>query len=88
MSFIIPIRKLLALRHTHSDQLLIDYLDVVIHAKEPGRLSTAELQERWRVTQPNVSRRIARLAAAELIDCTTGWSGYHIHEVSLLGVSE
>lgn len=87
MSFTIPIRRLLALRHQYSDQLLIDYLDVVIHAKEPRQLSTAELQERWRVTQPNVSRRIAKLAAAGLIDCSTGWSGYHVHDVSLLEVA-
>lgn len=87
MRFTISIRRLLALRHVHSDQLLIDYLDVLIHAKDAGQLSTAELQERWRVTQPNVSRRMAKLAAAGLIDCLTGWSGYHVHDVSLLEVA-
>ena len=87
MTFTIPIKRVLALRHVHSDQLLIDYLDVLIHAKDAGQLSTAELQERWRVTQPNVSRRMAKLAAAGLIDCSTGWSGYHVHDVSLLEVA-
>lgn len=86
MSFTIPIRRLLALRHEHSDQLLIDYLDVVIHAKDPGQLATVELQARWRVSQPNVSRRMARLVDAGLIDCSTGWGGYHVHDVSLLEV--
>ena len=87
MTFTIPIKRVLALRHQLSDQTLIDYLDVVIHAKEPCRLATAELQERWRVTQPNVSRRIARLMDAGLIDCSTGCGGYHVHEVSLLEVA-
>jgi DNA-binding MarR family transcriptional regulator len=84
MSFAIPIRRLLALRHDHPDQLLLDYLDLSTIAREPGFISTRDLRSRWRVSQTAVSRRINALAQADFIDITNGHGGYHIHALSSL----
>ena len=87
MSFAIPIRKLLSLRQTHGDQVLLDYLELATLARDPGLVPTEVLKQRWGVTQPNVSRRLNRLAAEGLADITATWGGYQIHELKSLEVT-
>jgi Mn-dependent DtxR family transcriptional regulator len=87
MTFAIPIRRLLALRHEHSDVLLMDYLELATLAREPGFVTTNELCERWKVSQPQVSRRINALAAAELLEITPGGGGYQVHAMRSLEVA-
>lgn len=78
---IIRIRPLLDLRGQASDQTLLDYLTLVTLAPTPGSLPVATLRERWRCSQPQVSRRINALAAAGLADITPGWGAYQVHGV-------
>lgn len=84
MTFAIPIRRLLAMRNQISDRVLLDYLDLVTMAREPGFVATEALQQRWRCHQCNVSRRMARLADAGLVDVTSGHGGYNVHELRSL----
>ena len=82
----IPIRHLLALRRATSDRTLLDYLDLVVPAPTPGALPVAMLRERWRCSQPMVSRRMAAVAAAGLADISSSWGAYQVHGVSRLEV--
>lgn len=87
MTFAIPIRRLLAMRHQLSDGVLLDYLELVTLAREPGFVATKALRQRWRCHQCNVSRRMTRLAAAGLVDETTGHGGYNVHELRSLEIN-
>jgi Mn-dependent DtxR family transcriptional regulator len=84
MTFAIPIRSLLALRQEHSDHMLMDYLELITLAREPGFVPTKALCELWGCHQSTVSRRIGALAAAELVEITAGGGGYQVHWASLL----
>lgn len=81
---IIRIRSLLALRHQHADQTLLDYLTLVTLAPTPTALPVATLRERWRCSQSQVSRRLAAVAAAGLADITPGWGAYQVHGVEVV----
>lgn len=83
MTFTIPIRHLLQLRHEHSDRLLMDYLELVTIAREPGQVRTADLQQRWQTSQSSVSRRISALVACGLIDATSIHGAYQVHHMRL-----
>ena len=87
MTFAIPIRRLLALRGEHSDHLLMDYLELVTLAREPGFVATKALCERWGCHQSTVSRRIGALAAAELVEITPAHGGYQVHAMHSLEVA-
>lgn len=83
MTFTIPIRHILSMRHEHSDRLLMDYLELVTIAREPGQVHTADLQQRWHCSQPTVSRRINALVACGLIDATSSHGAYLVHHMQL-----
>ena len=87
MTFAIPIRRILALRQHHTDHLLMDYLELITLAREPGFVATKTLSERWRCHQSTVSRRISALAAAQLVDITPSHGGYLVHAMHLLEVA-
>lgn len=82
---IIRIRPLLDLRGQHTDQTLLDYLTLVTLAPTPGRVSTSVLRERWRCSQPQVSRRLAALQRTGLVDVTTSYGTYQVHQVEVVG---
>ncbi len=81
---IIRIRPLLDLRHQHADQTLLDYLTLVTLAPDPSAIPVATLRERWRCSQPQVSRRINAVAAAGLADITACYGAYQVHAVTRL----
>lgn len=83
MSFAIPIRHLLTLRQQHTDQLCLDYLTLCTKVREPGIVLTCDLRQQWQVTQPNVSRRITKLATYGLADITPTHGGYFVHDLTL-----
>lgn len=78
VSWSFPIRKLLDLRRLHGDQKALDLLELSM-VGPAGTVSTQKLMERWQVTQPNVSRRIASLQAMGLVDVTSGHGFYQVH---------
>ena len=78
MRWNLPTRKLLDLRRQHGDQKVLDLLELSMAGPE-GTVSTQKLIERWQVTQPNVSRRIASLQAIELVDVSNGHGFYQVH---------
>lgn len=78
MSWQVPIRRLLDLRHQYGDQKVLDLLELSASGPE-GVISTNDLMTRWKVTQPNVSRRITNLQALGLIDVSSGDGVYHVH---------
>ena len=81
----IRIRQLLELRASHGDQLALDYLALAALLRyEPGIAATADLMTAWQAKQPEVSRRIHALRAAEVIDVSRGHGAYHIHDLKLL----
>lgn len=81
----ISIRRLLELRSGHGDQLTLDYLSLAALLRyAPGIASTADLIAAWKVSQPNVSRRINALDRAGLIDAYRGHGAYQIHDLRLL----
>jgi DNA-binding MarR family transcriptional regulator len=81
----ISIRRLLELRSGHGDQLALDYLSLAALLRySPGIASTADLIAAWKVSQPNVSRRINALDQAGLIDAYPGHGAYQIHDLRLL----
>jgi len=82
---IIRIRPLLDLRQQHSDQTLLDYLTLVAMAPTPSRVPTSELRQRWRCSQPMVSRRLAAVARTGLVDITSGGGAYQVHGVEVAG---
>lgn len=84
MSFAIPIRHLLALRHKHTDQLCLDYLTLSTRVREPGIILTRQLIDYWGVSQPNVSRRMNKLAVNNLVDITRTHGGYYVHDLTQL----
>jgi hypothetical protein len=81
---IIRIRHLLALRPQVRDQALLDYLQLIALAPQPGQVDTQELRQRWGCSQSMVSRRLAAVAAAGLVDVTRGHGAYQVHAVSEL----
>lgn len=78
MTWTLPIRKLLQLRQLHGDQKVLDLLELSMAGPE-GMVSTQALIERWQVTQPNVSRRVAALQTIGLVDVTSGHGAYNVH---------
>ena len=81
----ISMRQLLALRPRLADQTLLDYITLANIAPTPGLVSTPHLRQLWCCSQPMVSRRLAALKAAGLVDVTPGaGGGYHIHHVTTL----
>ncbi len=78
MTWTLPIRKLLQLRQLHGDQNVLDLLELSMAGPE-GMVSTQALIERWQVTQPNVSRRVAALQTIGLVDVTSGHGAYSVH---------
>ena len=81
---IIRIRPLLAMRHQHADQTLLDYLTLVTLTPTPGVLPVATLREQWSCSQSQVSRRINAVACAGLVDITAGWGAYQVHGVEVV----
>lgn len=81
MSIVIPISQLVAMRPGVSDRTLVDYLDLAVLAKEPGTLPTRTLRDRWGCSQSMVSRRVAAVERAGLVDVTASWHGYQVHAV-------
>ena len=77
MRWNLPIRKLLDLRRQHGDQKALDLLELSMAGPE-GTVSTQKLMERWQVTQPNVSRRIASLQAMGLVDVSSEIGRAHV----------
>jgi len=85
MTRTIPIRHLLSLRPDVSDQVLLDYLELLfVLAWEPGQVLTQQLQERWSCAQCTVSRRLNAVNAAGLAEITPGWGAYQVHSVKRL----
>lgn len=85
MTTTISIRRLLELRISHSDQLALDYLSLAALLRyTPGVACVQQLQQRWNVSQSSVSRRVAHLATAGLIEVTNGSGVYHVHQLKLL----
>jgi hypothetical protein len=80
------LRQLAALRRGVGDQVICDFLDLLILAPTPGALSVAMLRTRWRCSQPMVSRRLSAVAAAGLAEITPGWGAYQVHAVRRLEV--
>ena len=78
MSWQVPIRRLLDMRHQYGDQKVLDLLELSASGPE-GVISTNDLMTRWKVTQPNVSRRIANLQGAGLVDISSAHGFYRIH---------
>lgn len=63
----------------------MDYLALAMLLRyEPGIAATADLMAAWQAKQPEVSRRIHALQAAEVIDISPGYGAYHIHDLKLL----
>lgn len=87
MTLRIPIRHLLALRGSHHDQQVLDCLELASVVGGHGLIRTELLQERWRVHQCNVSRRMNRLAADGLADITPSHGAYLVHGLRLLEVA-
>ena len=85
MSIRLPIRCVLALRSTHRDQAVLDYLTLAHATPEPGIITTQALSEQWRCHQSNVSRRMQRLTAAGLADVTATNHGYQVHGLWMPG---
>jgi hypothetical protein len=83
---IIRIRPLLDLRQQHTDQTLLDYLQLATLASTPGTVATSALRERWCCSQSQVSRRLSAVARAGLADITSGWGAYRVHAVKRLEV--
>jgi len=81
---IIRIRPLLELRQQHSDQALLDYLTLVTLPPTPGVVPTQELRDQWRCSQPQVSRRLSAVAAAGLVDLSSGWGAYQVHGLEVV----
>lgn len=77
----IRIRDLLAIRQQVSDQILLDYLTLVILAPEPGFVTVEQLRRYWCCHQSNICRRMQALAGFGLIDVTAGRGGYHVHGI-------
>ena len=80
------LRQLAALRRGVGDRTICDYLDLLLLAPTPSALPGAELRNRWRCSQPMVSRRLSALAAAGLVDLSPGWGAYQVHAVTRLEV--
>jgi DNA-binding IclR family transcriptional regulator len=78
VSWTLSIRKLLDLRQQFGDQKALDLLELATAGPE-GTVSTQKLMERWRVTQPNVSRRVTALQAIGLVDVSSGHGVYSVH---------
>ncbi len=72
---------LLALRHRVSDAVLLDWADLARLVKPPCWLPTRVLCEHWSCSQPNVSRRLARLWNAGLLDYRPGRGRYRIRRI-------
>lgn len=83
----IPIRRFVALRPAVSDRTLLDYLDLAVLAPEPGTVDTGELCQRWRCSQPTVSRRLAAVNAAGLAEISNGHGAYRVHWLDQLEVA-
>lgn len=82
----LQLRHLLALRRGTGDRTICDYLDILTLAPTPSAVPVAMLRERWRCSQPMVSRRIAAVTTAGLADISSGWGAYQVHGVCRLEV--
>lgn len=87
MAYTLGISKLLQLRQQHSDQMALDWLSVAMLLRyEPGIVATEQLMQAWGVGQSTVSRRLAALAAAGLLDVSRGHGGYAVHGFSAASI--
>jgi len=77
----VRIRDLLAIRRQVTDQVLLDYLTLVILTPEPGVVTTEQLRECWGCHQSNVSRRMQALAASGLASVSRGHGFYQVHGI-------
>jgi len=86
VTFTLGISKLLQLRQQYSDQIALDWLSVAMLLRyEPGIVTTKELMQAWGVAQSNVSRRMAALTAAQLLDVSRDHGGYAVHGLDVIG---
>ena len=69
---------LLARRHLVSDATLLDWAEVTSLASRSGRVCSHQLQSFWQLSQPAVSRRLRRLAAAGLLQYRAGGGTYRL----------
>ncbi len=69
---------LLARRHLVSDATLLDWAEVTSLASRSGRVCSDQLQAFWQLSQPAVSRRLRRLAAAGLLQYRAGGGYYRL----------
>jgi len=73
---------LLSLRHRVPDSVLLDWLDLEqLLPARPCHIETDVLRRHWRCSQPTVSRRIARLWEAGLLDFRSGGGLYRIRRL-------
>jgi hypothetical protein len=77
----VRIRDLLAIRRQVTDQVLLDYLTLVILVPEPGVVTVEQLRKRWGCHQSNVSRRMQALAASGLASVSRGHGFYQVHGI-------
>lgn len=64
----------------HGDRMALDWLSVAMLLRyEPGIVSTEQLMQAWGVGQSTVSRRLAALQAAGLLDVSSGHGAYAVH---------
>ena len=89
MSFTLGISKLLQLRQHHGDCAVLDMLHVAMLLRyEPGIVTTEQLMQAWGVGQSTVSRRMAALTAAGLLDVSRGHGAYAVHGLDVVAPVE
>jgi DNA-binding MarR family transcriptional regulator len=73
---------LLALRDRVPDATLLDWLDLEqLLPERPCHIKTDVLRRHWHCSQPTVSRRIARLRKAGLLNYRSGGGRYRIRRL-------
>ena len=76
------VADILTLRCRVSDSVLLDWLDLEqLLPARPCSIETEILRRHWCCTQPSVSRRIARLWDAGLIECRSGGGRYRVRRL-------
>lgn len=76
------LNQALALRARVPDATLLDWLDLEqLLPERPCHIETDVLRRHWCCTQPTVSRRIARLWEAGLLDYRSGGGLYRIRRL-------
>jgi len=89
MTYTLGISKLLQLRQQHGAQMALDWLSVAMLLRyEPGIVSTEQLMQAWGVGQSTVSRRLAALTAAGLLDVSRGHGAYAVHGLDVVAPVE